>query len=156
MQRFERPRQTREVIRHSGDLDLDAGKINVRGHDEKGVTPRGEDSFGNRRAAEQLLIETGVLHWLEAERAGRVCLWIEIDKQNPLTQLSQAGAEIDGGGRLTDTTFLISDCDDLHLRLRILSGLRELPDDVAACNKRKLNFSNFGFGISAVAFKRPR
>jgi enoyl-CoA hydratase/carnithine racemase len=26
-----------------------------------------------------------------------------------------------------------------------------LPDDVAACNKRKLNFSNFGFGISAVA-----
>jgi hypothetical protein len=72
-----------------------------------------------------------------------------------LAQLRQSRAEIDGGGRFADATFLISDCDDLHSRLRILSGLRELPDDVAACNKRKLNFSDFGFGISAVAFKRP-
>jgi hypothetical protein len=31
-------------------------------------------------------------------------------------------------------------------------GLRDLPDDVAARDKRKLNFSNFEFGISAVAF----
>src|SRR4030095_1545031 len=31
-------------------------------------------------------------------------------------------------------------------------GVRDLPDDVVARNKRKLNFSNFGFEFSALAF----
>jgi hypothetical protein len=38
--------------------------------------------------------------------------------------------------------------DDFHSVLRIRSGVRDLPDDVAAHGKRKLNFSNFGFGCS--------
>ena len=115
MQRLERLRQTCEVVWHSGDLDLGTGKINIGGHDKKGVTPRGEDFFGNRCAAEQWLIETGLLCSLQAERAGRVRLRIEIDKQDPLAQLRQGRAEIDSRSRFTDAAFLISDCDDLHL-----------------------------------------
>jgi hypothetical protein len=48
---------------------------------------------------------------------------------------------------------LISDCDDFHFGLRVVSSLRDLRDDVAVFSKRKLNFSNFRFGISAVPLK---
>jgi enoyl-CoA hydratase/carnithine racemase len=43
---------------------------------------------------------------------------------------------------------LIGDRDDFHPKLR------NSPDDVAGRMKRKLNFSNFRFGISAVPLKR--
>ena len=82
-------------------------------------------------------------------------MWVKIDKQNAMAHLGQRGAEIYGGGRFADAAFLVSDSDDFHSGLRTFSHLRDLPDDVAARGKRKLNFSNFGFGISAVASKRP-
>ena len=48
----------------------------------------------------------------DAESAGHVALGIQVDGQDFLTGLCQAGREIDGGGRLADTAFLVCDCDD--------------------------------------------
>ncbi len=48
----------------------------------------------------------------------------------------------------------LSNRDDFHSVLRISSGLQGLSDDVAAHGKRKLNFSHFRFGLSAVPLKR--
>jgi hypothetical protein len=83
---------------------------------------------------------------LQAKRAGRVRLWIKIDKQNAMAQFRQGSAEIYGRGRFADAAFLICDRNDFHSVLGIFSGLRDLRDDVALRLKRKLNFSNFGFG----------
>jgi hypothetical protein len=96
-----------------------------------------------------------LLYRLQPKRAGRVRLWIKIDNQNALAQLRQCSAEVYGRGRFANSTFLICDRNDLHSGLRIFSVRCDLSDDVAGRWKRKLNFSNFGFGISALAFKRP-
>src|SRR4030095_12438127 len=97
-------------------------------------------------------VETDLLDSFQTKRAGRVRLGIKIDKQNAMPQFRERGAKVYGRSRFADAAFLVSDRDDFHSKLRIVPGLRHLPDDVAARNKRKLNFSNFGFGISAVAF----
>src|SRR2546427_4853064 len=65
-----------------------------------------------------------------------------------MAQLRQPSAEIYGCGRFADASFLVSDRDDFHFMPE-----QSLPDDVVARGKRKLNFSNFRFGISAVASK---
>jgi len=67
-----------------------------------------------------------------------------------MAQFRERSAKIHGRGRFPDAAFLISDRDDFHFIPE-----QSLPDDVVPRSKRKLNFSNFRFGISAVAFKRP-
>ena len=67
-----------------------------------------------------------------------------------MAQFRQSSAQIYRGGRFADPTFLIRDGNDFHSGLRIFP-VRDLSDDVAGGWKRKLNFSNFRFGISAVA-----
>jgi hypothetical protein len=39
--------------------------------------------------------------------------------------------------------------------VRTICSLPSSPDDVAGRGKRKLNFSDFRFGVSAVAFRHP-
>jgi len=70
-----------------------------------------------------------------------------------MAQFSQRSAKVHGRGRFTHAAFLVSDRDDFHSRAAHSLILPGLSDDVAARNKRKLNFSNFRFGISAVASK---
>jgi len=78
-------------------------------------------------------------------------LRIKIDKQNAMAQLRQPSAEIYGCGRFADAAFLVSDRDDFHNAennqsvLRILSGLRGSPDDVAGRAETETKF--FGFQI---------
>jgi len=80
-------------------------------------------------------------------------LWVKINKQHAVAQFRERSTKIHGRGRFTNASFLISDRDNFHSGLHVFSGLRDLPDDVVAHSKRKLNFSDFRFGISAVAFK---
>jgi len=150
MQRLERFRQTREMVRHARDFDFGAGQIEIGRHDKQVIAARGNDFFSNGSPAEQRFVEADLLDSFQTERAGRVRLRIKINKQNAMAQLRQPSAEIYGCGRFPDAAFLISDRDDFHFIPE-----QSLPDDVVARSKRKLNFSNFRFGISAVAFKRP-
>src|SRR6266480_6748853 len=135
------------MIWHPRDLHLRTGHIEIGGYDEQSVTPGWQNLFSNRSFTKQRLVETDVLASLQTKRAGGICLWIEIDNQNPLARLRQRGTEIHGRSRFSDTALLISSRDDFHETRP--SDNRH--DDVAACGKRKLNFSNFRFGVSAVA-----
>jgi hypothetical protein len=56
---------------------------------------------------------------LQTERAGRVRLWIKIDKQNAMAEFRQSSAEIYGCGRFADAAFLICDRNDFHSVLLI-------------------------------------
>src|SRR5262249_823184 len=44
--------------------------------------------------------------------AGRVGLWVHVDQQCRNIGCRKTGGEIDGRGRLTNSTFLIGDCND--------------------------------------------
>jgi hypothetical protein len=35
------------MIRHARDFDLDAGEIEIGGHDKEAIAPGGKDFFGN-------------------------------------------------------------------------------------------------------------
>src|SRR6266699_6297128 len=140
------------MVWHPGDLDLGARKVEIGRHNEQGFAFCGKDSFGNGGVPEQWFVKASLLYCLQPKRAGRVRLRIKIDKQNAMAQFRERSAKVHGCSRFADAAFLVSYRDDFHSKLRIVPGLRHLPDDVAARSKRKLNFSNFGFGISAVAF----
>src|SRR5438874_9318986 len=102
------------MIWHPRDLHLRTGHIEIGGYDEQSVTPGWQNLFSNRSFTKQRLGQTDVLDSLQTKRAGGICLWIEIDKQNPLARLGQRGAEIDGRGCFANPAFLISDRDDFH------------------------------------------
>ena len=51
VQRLERLRQTREMIRHPRNLDLGTSKIEIGRHNEQAFAFSGKDSFGNRGVA---------------------------------------------------------------------------------------------------------
>src|SRR5439155_18141489 len=100
MQRLERLRQTREMIRHSSDLDLGARQIEIGGHDEQVIAARGGDFFYNGGFAKQRFVKTGLLDSLQTKRACCIGLRIKIDKQNVQVHLCQRRPEIYGRGRL--------------------------------------------------------
>src|SRR6266487_1852203 len=155
MQRLERFRQTREMIGHSRDFNFGAGQIEIGRYDKQVIAARGNDFFSNGTLAEQWFVKTNLLDPLKPKRAGRVRLRIEIDKQNAIAQFRERSAKVHSRRRFADAAFLVSDRDDFHSGHPL--GLRHLSDDVVARSKRKLNFSNFRFGISTistVAFKR--
>jgi hypothetical protein len=50
----------------------------------------------------------------KSHRATGIPLRIEINQQNLAASLGQARGEVDGGGRLANSTFLIGNGDDFH------------------------------------------
>lgn len=50
---------------------------------------------------------------VDAQARGRITLRVDIDKKHLDAQAGQVAAEIDRRGGLSDTTFLICECDDL-------------------------------------------
>ena len=59
---------------------------------------------------------------IDTEPRGAIPLRIEVDEEDPLPLERQAGTEIDGGCRLSDTTLLIGDSDDGCRRHRFWSS----------------------------------
>jgi hypothetical protein len=49
---------------------------------------------------------------LEAQAGCAVGLWVAVNKEGFPSQRGQGSAKIDGGGRFSDATFLVSYCDD--------------------------------------------
>ena len=50
---------------------------------------------------------------LDAETTRRISLWVEIENEGALLCDRERGAEVDGGGRLADSTLLVSDRYDV-------------------------------------------
>jgi len=116
MQRFERLRQTGEMIRHARDFHFGACQIEIGRHDKQTIAPRGKNLFSNGSLAEQRLVETDLLDPFQAKRAGRVRLGIKIHKQNAMPQFRERSAKVYGRGRFADAAFLVSNRDDFHFR----------------------------------------
>jgi hypothetical protein len=70
------------------------------------------DDAGDGLVAEENVVDAGAGGFFDAQAAGGVGLGIEVDQENLLAALGQAGGEIDGGGGLADAAFLVGDGDD--------------------------------------------
>ena len=70
--------------------------------------------------AEEGPVRARAFHFLDAQSARRVGLWIEVDDQNAFADRGKAGGEIDRGGCLAHATLLIGDSDgfDSHAMIK--------------------------------------
>jgi len=96
--------------------ELDVGPDHVAGAGNQGeMADLGEqDHVAGSDVAEQEVIDRGaVVVAAEAEAAGGVGLWVDIDQQRGKAFEGQRGGQVDGGGGLADAAFLVDDGDDL-------------------------------------------
>src|SRR4029077_3738192 len=101
---------------HPRDLNLGAGQIEICGYNEQVVEARGQYFVGDRRTAEQWIVNAFAFDFLHPERAGRIGLGIDIDQQHAHFFFSEGHAEIDGCSCFAHPTLLIRDGDNLHAR----------------------------------------
>ena len=105
--------------------------------------------------------------WPSPRRGVR--LRVEIDEQDPLTRLGEAGGEVDGGGRLPDTALLVRDCVDAGWHGHILAiradALATASGRFLATPVRRGNPAGVGAGLAEqrrnppatrAARRRPR
>jgi hypothetical protein len=64
-----------------------------------------------------------LLDSLQTKRTGRVRLRIEIDKQNAIAQFRERSAKVHGRRRFADAAFLVSNRNDFHSGLRLLTSV---------------------------------
>jgi hypothetical protein len=94
-------------------LDLGPGEVNSRG-DRGHAGDAGADArIGQRDAVAQAIVRRhGVRRSVHADAARGVALGIHVNEEDLAIERGEAGAEVDGGGRLADATLLIHYCDD--------------------------------------------
>ena len=90
-----------------GSCQLDVGRDVMDSHLGGFLNDVGDSDFGIDKEVVDGLVD--VARRLHVE--GQVALGVEIDEQDPLPQLRQCGAEVDGGGGLAHPPFLHRDGD---------------------------------------------
>src|SRR5258708_1385654 len=108
-------------------LDLGRGQLQVGG-DEVDLHQLGpHDQVAGMDLVVHQQVVDGLVELVRPPYAhvdGQVRLRIEVDEENPLPQLRQAGAQVHACGGLADAAFLVGDGDGLRHRGMSLSGIR--------------------------------
>src|SRR5207244_13633637 len=106
MQRLERFRQTREVIRHARYFDFGPGQIEISRDDEQMIATGRKDFVSNGSLAQQWFVQTDSLHAFQTERASRVRLGIKVNNQNVVAPFRQSSSKIPPRRRFDHASFL--------------------------------------------------
>jgi hypothetical protein len=131
-----------KVVFRTCDLDFRAGEVKVSGDDEEMLPTRGHYLVGDLLLAEQRPVDALPLDGGQAECARCICLRIEVDEQNPLAAGGKARREIDGGGRLADSAFLVRDSDDLHAARSVADVSGRLEEERCAAPRPRVHLSH--------------
>jgi hypothetical protein len=103
-----------KVVFTAGDFDLSSRQVEVTRDQPEVLEARGDDDLRNFLQTENRAVDAVVVDGVEPQSAGRIGLRIKIDQQNTNAAHSQAGCEVNGGGRLADAAFLVGHSDDFH------------------------------------------
>ena len=95
------------------ELDLRRGQVNVRGDDVEVLRRRVADRRLDvrLRVHEQRIDRLFHVESIDAQANRSSTLGVEVHDQHTATILSQRGAQVDGGRRLTNTTLLVAHRD---------------------------------------------
>ena len=113
--------QASEVVFSLGEFGFDGGEVDFGGDEIELLGGGRDDHVGGLSFAVQDLVEGFAFRLLDAERAGRVGLGVEVDDEGRDAEAREAGAEVHGGGRLADAALLVRDGEDLG-HLSVLDG----------------------------------
>ena len=99
-------------------LDLGAGQFAVGANNV--ITATGllqfvafDTRLGYRRAFEQDIVDAGFKGaFVHTRSHGGIALWVQVDQQHALADLSQTRSQVDRGGGLANAAFLVGDTED--------------------------------------------
>ena len=148
--------QAREVAVHARDFDFRAGQVEIGWDEEHALQSRGQNLVDDGSIAEERLVQALAFHSLEAERAGRVRLRIEIDQEHALAGLRQRATEIHRCGRLPDSALLVCDRDNFHARGRINVRSSNVRRPSASCQQRCSGSGSISVTSNSPAFTSQR
>ena len=112
--RPQRPGQPEFPGHHRDELDLRAREVD-RGRRavQARHLPGRPDHLGQRAVLDQHVVDGRDAHVVvHVQRGRRIALRIQVDDQDAQAVLSQAGGQVDGGGRLADPALLVGDRQD--------------------------------------------
>lgn len=112
-----------EVVIGAGDVDFGPGEIHFGGDEVEPGDGGGLDDAGDGLVVEQNVVDAGAGGFFHAEATGGVGLGVQINQQDLLAALGEAGGQIDGGGGFADSAFLVGDGNDGCGHGRFLAGL---------------------------------
>ena len=129
-------------------LDLGTGQVEARRSDEEVLDRRRLDAVLDGHVAQDHVVHRCLQAAdVDAEAGAGVALGIEIDDQDPVAEIGQAGTEVDRGGGLADAALLVGDGHDARER-------RPGPVDVVTHRSRsvgglvdRLVASGLGLGL---------
>src|SRR5476649_401278 len=107
------------MVFHPRDFQVGGAQVHFAWNDFEPLVGRRFYFFKQAALAEQDAIRARALGFFQADAAGRVCLRVEVKKQNTLAEGGKAGGKVDGGGRFPDSALLVGDGDDFGWHLLI-------------------------------------
>ena len=114
LQRRENLAEANEVIICFDEIHLRAGEFRL-GRDNKEIGEAGGLDFPRDGIlSDENPVKALTFTRPDAESTGCVPLGVEVEEEYTDSARREAGGEIDGGGRLSDASFLIGYCDDFH------------------------------------------
>lgn len=106
--------QAHHVVVHACDFDFGSGEVEVRRDEGKIFDAGGNDEFGSGFLADERGVDAGIFVFLAIENACGTALGIDINEQDAGFFFRESGGQIDAGGGLSDSSFLVRDGDDFH------------------------------------------
>lgn len=113
-QGFEGDTESGEVFAFAGYFDFCAGEVDIAGDEPEVFSAGGDDAVLEVSVSEEGFVDAEAFDGVVAERAGCVCLRVEVDEEDAVASGGDGRGEVDGGGRFSDASLLVSHCDDFH------------------------------------------
>ena len=98
----------------AGHFDFRTRQIEIRRHDEEVVHPGRQDFFRDGAGADQRPVNAAAVKPLESQSAGRIGLGIEVDEQDAVAPVREAGGKVDGGRGFSHAAFLVCNGNRFH------------------------------------------
>src|SRR6185369_11517908 len=104
--------QPQQMVFEARHLDFRAAHIDFAGDDVEPLVSRALNFVEQRPFTEQSAVSARAFDFVDAQSAGGVGLWVEVDEQHAFPNGSEAGGEVHRGGGLAHTALLVGDGDD--------------------------------------------
>jgi hypothetical protein len=100
------------VVIQPRQFQVRSAQVHFTGNDGEMFERGALDFVQQAPFAQQDAIRAGPFDFFQAQPAGGVGLWIQIEEEHAFAQSREAGGKIDGGGRFPHAAFLVGDGDD--------------------------------------------
>ena len=104
--------QDRLRARDARELDVGPGQVRRRRRHVEPLHPARHRRLPERELAGETVVDVRLAVLRQPKRNRCIALRVEVGEQGRIAGVGDAGAEVDGGGRLSDPALLVGDCEN--------------------------------------------